>query len=134
MRTFDPSQMTRTERQKIGKRASRNVGSEVTLILTAGFAALMIVLFWFVNLSFLPLAKMFGISPTLDWIGLAVTISFAFGIVHGWFASSVVAQELLSNLVFEGFGSCGDLVWVCGFNSVFERDACDDFGKVVKAA
>lgn len=92
MRTFDPSQMTRTVRQKIGKRASRNVGSEVTLILTAGFAALMIVLFWFVNLSFLPLAKMFGISPTLDWIGLAVTISFAFGIVHGWFASSVVAQ------------------------------------------
>ena len=42
--------------------------------------------------------------------------------------------ELLSNLVFEGFRSCGDLVWVCGFNSVFERDACDDFGEVVKAA
>ncbi len=41
--------------------------------------------------------------------------------------------ELLSNLVFEGFGSCGDLVRF-GFNSVFERDACDDFGEVVKAA
>jgi len=35
--------------------------------------------------------------------------------------------------VFEGFGSCGDLVWVCGFNFVFEHDAFDDFGKVVKA-
>ena len=34
--------------------------------------------------------------------------------------------ELLSNLVFEGCRSCGDLVWVCGFNSVFERDAGDD--------
>ncbi len=43
-------------------------------------------------------------------------------------------MELLSNLVFEGFGSCGDLALVCGFNSVFERDACDDFGEIVKAA
>jgi len=43
-------------------------------------------------------------------------------------------SELLSNLVFEGCRSCGDLVWVCGFNSVFERDAGDDFGEVIKAA
>ena len=43
-------------------------------------------------------------------------------------------RELLSNLVFEGFGSCGDLVWLGDFNSVFERDACDDFGQVIKAA
>jgi hypothetical protein len=43
-------------------------------------------------------------------------------------------HELLSNLVFEGCWSCGDLVGVCGFDSVFERDACDDFSEVVKAA
>ena len=42
--------------------------------------------------------------------------------------------ELLSSLVFEGFGSCGDLAGVDGFNSVFECGACDDFGEVVKAA
>ena len=42
--------------------------------------------------------------------------------------------ELLSNLVFEICGSCGDLVLVCGFNSVLECDACDDFGEVAKAA
>ncbi len=42
--------------------------------------------------------------------------------------------ELLSNLVFESFWSCGDLAFWGGFNSIFERDACDDFGKVVKAA
>ena len=42
--------------------------------------------------------------------------------------------ELLSNLVFEACRSCGDLAVVCGFNSVFERNACDDFGEVVKAA
>nr|WP_245581551.1 DUF983 domain-containing protein [Octadecabacter arcticus] len=43
-------------------------------------------------------------------------------------------KELLSNLVFEYCWSCGDLVGVCGFDSVFERDACDDFCEVVKAA
>ena len=42
--------------------------------------------------------------------------------------------ELLLNLVFETCRSCGDLVWVCGFDSVFERDACDNFGEIVKAA
>ncbi len=42
--------------------------------------------------------------------------------------------ELLSNLVFEACRSCGDLASFSGFNSVFERDACDDFGEVVKAA
>jgi len=36
--------------------------------------------------------------------------------------------------VIEVFGSCSDLAWFGGFNSVFERDACDDFGEVVKAA
>ena len=46
----------------------------------------------------------------------------------------LLADELLSNLVFEGCWSCGDLVGVCGFDSVFERDACDDFREVVKAA
>jgi hypothetical protein len=38
-------------------------------------------------------------------------------------------SELLSNLVFEGCWSCGDLVGVCGFDSVFERDACESSAK-----
>jgi len=49
-------------------------------------------------------------------------------------ALDTLASELLSNLVFESSWSCGDLVLVCGFNSVFERDAVDDFGEVFKAA
>ena len=36
--------------------------------------------------------------------------------------------------MFEDCWSCGDLVGVGGFNSVFERDAGDDFGEVIKAA
>ena len=42
--------------------------------------------------------------------------------------------ELLSSLVFEACRSCGDLAGFGSFNSVFERNACDDFGEVVKAA
>ncbi|KKN65603.1 hypothetical protein LCGC14_0480150 [marine sediment metagenome] len=42
--------------------------------------------------------------------------------------------ELLSNLVFEGRRSCGDLVGFGGFDSVVEGDACDDFGQIIKAA
>ena len=44
------------------------------------------------------------------------------------------SNELLSNLVFEGCWLCGDLVLFGGFNSVFERDAVDDFGEGIKAA
>ena len=47
--------------------------------------------------------------------------------------TSGTVEELLSNLVFEDCWSCGDLAGF-GFNSVFEFDACDDFGEVVKAA
>ena len=43
-------------------------------------------------------------------------------------------KELLSNLVFEFSGSCGDLVGFCGFYSVFESDAGDHFGQIIKAA
>ena len=47
---------------------------------------------------------------------------------------ALVVGELLSNLVFEGCWSCGDLALFGGFNSVFECDAGDDFGEVAKAA
>jgi hypothetical protein len=66
-----------------------------------------------------------GRIPAYLWFFLAVL--YLGGIV-------TAIWELLSNLVFEGCWSCGDLVGVCGFDSVFERDACDDFREVVKAA
>lgn len=46
----------------------------------------------------------------------------------------IVVAELLSSLVFEDCWSCGDLVWVCGFNSIFKCDASNYFCEVVKAA
>ncbi|WP_420806479.1 SMODS domain-containing nucleotidyltransferase [Octadecabacter arcticus] len=61
-------------------------------------------------------------------------ISISNTITNGNTRHLVRMMELLSNLVFEYCWSCGDLVGVCGFDSVFERDACDDFCEVVKAA
>ena len=53
----------------------------------------------------------------------------------GWLLGCVRKQkELLSNLVFEDCWSCGDLVRVGGFNSVFESNAGDDLGEIIKAA
>jgi len=37
-------------------------------------------------------------------------------------------------MVFEACWSCRDLAVFGGFDSVFERDASDDFGEVVKVA
>ena len=45
------------------------------------------------------------------------------------FMSSRFILELLSNLVFEDCGCCRDPAIFCGFNSVFVRDAYDDFYK-----
>ena len=36
--------------------------------------------------------------------------------------------------MFEDCWSCGDLVKVGGFNSVFESNAGDDLGAIIKAA
>ena len=66
-----------------------------------------------------PVAKM-------ERLGGYLTISRALIKVH--------QKELLLNLVFENYRSCGDLVLVCGFNSVFEADASDDFGEAIKSA
>jgi hypothetical protein len=45
-----------------------------------------------------------------------------------------VVFELLSNLVFEIFWSCRDLIVCGGFYSVGELYAYDDFGEIIEAA
>ena len=50
------------------------------------------------------------------------------------FSTFSALAELLSNLVFEDCWSCGDLVKVGGFNSIFESNAGDDLGEIIKAA
>ena len=46
--------------------------------------------------------------------------------------TQVFELGVLSNLVFEVFLVMRQLAWFCGFNSVFEFEALDEFGRVVK--
>ena len=69
-------------------------------------------------------------GPWLDGTKLNIAVKVFLEVLN----KQIYLIELLSNLVFESFWSCGDLAFWGGFNSVFERDACDDFGEVVKAA
>jgi hypothetical protein len=48
--------------------------------------------------------------------------------------SAADCPELLSNLVFEISGSCSELIVFCGFNTVFEFNASDNFGQIIKAS
>ena len=73
-------------------------------------------------------ARHFGISRD------SVKKILSFSVPPGYVRKAAIRRELLSNLVFEACGSCGDLALFGGFNSVFECDACDDFGQVIKAA
>ncbi|WP_299085599.1 hypothetical protein [uncultured Ruegeria sp.] len=92
MPDFDPSELTLEERGRIAKRARRNVGSEITLILTAGFSLVAVTLFFLGKFTFLPLAELMQLRPTVVWIGLSFLISLIGGLVHGWVASSSIAR------------------------------------------
>ena len=92
MPDFDPSKLTLKNRGKIAKRARRNVRSEITLILTAGFSLVAITLFFFGKFTFLPLAELMQLRPTVVWIGLSFLISLIGGLVHGRIASRSVAR------------------------------------------
>ena len=79
-----------------------------------------------------------SITLSLTALAMSSTAAFAGSLANQQAEPPVVVAatpiELLSNLVFEGSRSCSDLVWVYGFNSVFEPDAGDDFSEVIKAA
>ncbi len=82
-------------------------------------------------------AKRYKLIPSSvsDWRRMARTGKLVLPNLDGMdFLPVQIEDELLSKLVFEALGSCSDLVILCGFNSVFEFDAYDDFGQIVKAA
>ena len=63
-----------------------------------------------------------------------VNYAHIFAVIKAMGYDQPLGAELLSNLVFEVCRSCRDLVRFGGFNSVFECDAGDDLGEIVKAA
>ncbi|MEP2897067.1 hypothetical protein [Roseibium sp.] len=64
----------------------------MALILTAGFSLVAVTMFFFGKFTFLPLAELLQLRPTVVWIGLSFLISILGGLVHRWFASSSVAR------------------------------------------
>ena len=90
--SFDPAKLTLSERNRIARRARRNIQSEIALFLTSGFAVFMIALFWFGKLTILPLAEFLGARPTVVWVGLSALLSVFLASVHGLIGSRKIAQ------------------------------------------
>jgi hypothetical protein len=61
-------------------------------------------------------------------------LTFSVETIRELIAIDVDFYELLSNLVFEISGSCSDPIVLCGFNTVFEFNASDNFGQIIKAS
>ena len=88
---FNPEDLGQTELHRIRSRSARNVSSEVVLILTAGFAFMMVFLFFLGQYTFLPIAELLGIRPILAWISLSVLLSVCLAFAHAKIASKTVA-------------------------------------------
>lgn len=92
MRKSEIEKLTRDERGRVAKRARRKIGSEVSLILSAGFACLMIILFVFGDRTFLPVAEALGVRPTVVWLALAAVLSVLWGTAHYFTGSRKIVE------------------------------------------
>lgn len=92
MRTSELESLTRAEREKVAKRANRKIGSEVSLILSAGFAFLVVVLFVFGDRTFLPIAEMLNLRPTFVLVALAALLSALWALLHYYRGAQRIAE------------------------------------------
>lgn len=83
--------------------ARRNVASETTLILTAGFSLIMIATFYFGDRTFLPLAETLDVRPTVVWVSLSALISFIWVLLHSVRLRPKVrqAQQISAELLYQ---------------------------------
>ncbi len=80
------------ELSNLARAAERSLLYELKLILSGGFAALMLVLFPFGAFTFLPLAERLGQSPTLTWVFLGAVLSGLWAILHSYIAPPAIAR------------------------------------------
>ncbi|QUJ76492.1 hypothetical protein KDD17_16720 [Sulfitobacter albidus] len=80
------------DRRRINRTARRNAGREVALILSAGFAAIMVTTFFFARYTFLPIAAMLGMRETIVWIVLSGSIAVLWALVHRAIAAPRIAR------------------------------------------
>lgn len=73
---------SRKELAHIARAAKRNVNSEAVLILTAGFALIMVCMFLLGKFTFLPIAAFLGTGPTVVWVVGSVLLSVIWCLGH----------------------------------------------------
>ena len=78
----DPSEIPLQVREKIVKQASRNLTSEIKLIMSAGFATLMVVSFLAGKYTFLPLASALNLRPTVAWVLMCFGVAAVWAVIH----------------------------------------------------
>ena len=98
--TNEPPPPSLEERRRIARTARRNIRSESTLILTAGFALTMIVLFFFGAQTFLPIAAALGVRPILVWVMMSAGISALWAWLHSRLAGPRIALARQLNAKF----------------------------------
>lgn len=78
----DLSSYSTKEKARIARIARRNLNSEVTLICASGFAGLMVCMFVFGRVTFLPIAEVLGARPTIVWVVLSFLLASLFAALH----------------------------------------------------
>ena len=84
--------LTVHEKQKIARRACRRLGSEITLILTAGWALVMVVAFWTGKEIMLPLAEFFEIHYMGAWLALSAGIAVVWAFLHALVSRPIIER------------------------------------------
>lgn len=97
MQEKDIAQYTPDEKRKIDRAARRDVPAECRLILSAGFAFLMVFTFFFAKLTFLPIATALDVRPFFVWIALSAGAASVWAALHYWaFARRIARAKTLS--------------------------------------
>lgn len=78
----DLSGYSMRDKARIARTARRNLNSETTFVLTAGFSFFAVILFASGRYTFLPLAETTGIPATIIWMGLSFVAAALCAVVN----------------------------------------------------
>ncbi|UWR23527.1 hypothetical protein [Sulfitobacter sp. S190] len=71
-----------SDRRRIEKRARRRLGSELNLILSAGFGAVFTIVLFFGQFLVVPLSQRTGLRPTVVLIALSLCVTVVWAVGH----------------------------------------------------
>jgi hypothetical protein len=80
--SFDPRQLSPSEKTKIARQARRQVHSEIALILTFGFGAVSLIFFVLGPAIVIPVSAGLGLRPVAVWICLSAGLTGLWAKLH----------------------------------------------------